>query len=111
MGPDLAFWLTLAAKMAVAAVFVILAMRVAERAGPLIGAMVATLPLSAAPAYIFVALDHDSTFIALGLFVSIGWNLSILMIRGRSVAAQSAVIKLSDPSSSEVNSSEQKSAS
>ena len=36
----------------------------AERAGPLIGGLVATLPISAGPVYIFLALDHDAHFIA-----------------------------------------------
>ena len=64
MPPDLAFLLSLGLKMAVAASFVIFASFTAERAGPLIGAMVASLPISAGPAYVFLALDHDSSFIA-----------------------------------------------
>jgi hypothetical protein len=71
---DLASWLTLAARMAATAAFVVLASRVAERGGPLFGAMVATLPLSAAPAYLFVALDHDSTFIAASALASLAAN-------------------------------------
>lgn len=64
MTPELAFWLALALKMAVTAGFVITAAAVAERAGPVIGALVATLPIAAGPAYVFLALDHDSAFIA-----------------------------------------------
>lgn len=64
MSPDLLFWLTLALKMAVTAGFVVLAARVAELAGPAIGALVATLPVAAGPAYFFVALDHDARFIS-----------------------------------------------
>ena len=52
MSPDLLFWLSLALKMAVTAGFVIAAAMVAERAGPAIGAMVATLPIAAGPAYV-----------------------------------------------------------
>ena len=59
MSPDLLFWLSLALKMAVTAGFVIAAAMVAERAGAAIGAIVATLPVAAGPAYVFVALDHD----------------------------------------------------
>lgn len=58
------FWLALAAKMAVTAAFVVAATGIAERAGPIIGGLVATLPVSAGPAYVFVSLDHDSAFIA-----------------------------------------------
>ena len=64
MSPDLLFWLSLVLKMAVTAGFVIAAAMVAERAGPAIGAIVATLPIAAGPAYVFVALDHDATFIS-----------------------------------------------
>src|ERR1700754_4710596 len=64
MSPDLIFWLSLVLKMAVTAGFVIGAAMVAERAGAAIGAIVATLPVSAGPAYVFVALDHDAAFIA-----------------------------------------------
>jgi uncharacterized membrane protein (GlpM family) len=64
MSPDLVFWLSLVFKMAVTAGFVIVAAMVAERAGPAIGALVATLPIAAGPAYVFVALDHDAAFIS-----------------------------------------------
>jgi uncharacterized membrane protein (GlpM family) len=64
MSPDLLFWLSLALKMAVTAGFVIVAAMVAERAGPAVGALVATLPVAAGPAYFFVALDHDAQFIS-----------------------------------------------
>lgn len=64
MPPDLYFALTLIVKMAVTAGFVVVATVVAERAGPVIGAMVATLPISAGPVYVFLAMDHDAPFIA-----------------------------------------------
>jgi hypothetical protein len=64
MSPDLAFILLLVAKMAVSACFVAAASFVAERAGVVMGAMVASLPISAGPAYVFLAMDHDAAFIA-----------------------------------------------
>ncbi|MGA8469659.1 MAG: hypothetical protein WB721_12550, partial [Pseudolabrys sp.] len=64
MSPDLYFALTLVVKMAVTAAFLLAATITAERAGPLIGGLVATLPISAGPVYIFLALDHDAHFIA-----------------------------------------------
>ena len=64
MSPDLYFALTLIVKMAVTAGFLLVATVTAERAGPLIGGLVATLPISAGPVYIFLAIDHDAHFIA-----------------------------------------------
>src|SRR6187549_945286 len=71
MSPDLIFWLSLVLKMAVTAGFVIAAAMVAERAGAAIGAIVATLPIAAGPAYVFVALDHESAFISASAIGSI----------------------------------------
>lgn len=64
MSPDLYFTLTLIVKMIVTAAFLLAATVTAERAGPLIGGLVATLPIAAGPSYIFLALDHDAQFIA-----------------------------------------------
>jgi hypothetical protein len=64
MSPDLLFLLSLAVKMAVTALFVVVATYAAERAGPVVGGMIATLPLAAGPAYIFLALDHGPEFIS-----------------------------------------------
>ena len=78
MSPDLYFALTLVVKMAVTAAFLLAATITAERAGPLIGGLVATLPISAGPVYIFLALDHDAHFIAqsaLGSFVTNAYNI------------------------------------
>lgn len=66
--------LALAAKLAITAAFVVGAARAAERAGPLIGAMVATLPIAAGPAYVFLALDHDAGFIAASALASLAAN-------------------------------------
>jgi len=74
MSPDLLFWLALAAKMAVTAGFVVLATATAERAGPLVGALVATLPIAAGPAYVFLALDHEASFIAGAALASLAVN-------------------------------------
>lgn len=68
--------LLLAAKMAAAAASVVLASLVAERSGPLIAAMVATLPVSAGPIYIFLAIDHGDAFIAEATVASMGANLA-----------------------------------
>src|SRR5215472_6305904 len=78
MSPDLSFALSLIVKMAVTAGFLLMATITAERAGPLIGGLVATLPISAGPVYIFLALDHDAHFIAqsaLGSLVTNSFNI------------------------------------
>jgi hypothetical protein len=74
MSPDLIFFLSLAIKMAVSALFVVVAVYSAERAGPVVGAMVATLPVSAGPTYIFLSLDHDATFMANAALASFVMN-------------------------------------
>ncbi len=76
MAPDTLFWFSLALKMAVTAGFVVLATRAAERAGPVVGAMIATLPIAAGPAYVFVALEHDAAFVAQGALASMVANVA-----------------------------------
>ena len=60
---ELNLWV-LAAKVAAAMTIVVTAARVAERAGPFLGAMIATLPVSTGPIYVFLALEYNSAFIA-----------------------------------------------
>src|SRR6266852_2745171 len=74
MSPELAFILTLALRMAITAAFVVTASVITERSGPAIGALVATLPISAGPSYVFLALDHDAAFIAEGALASLPIN-------------------------------------
>ena len=80
MSLDLTFFLMLAVRMAVAAGFVVSASVVAERSGPAIGALVATLPISAGPAYVFLALDHDAAFIAQGALASLPINAATIVL-------------------------------
>ena len=99
MSPDLYFALTLVVKMAVTAAFLLAATITAERAGPLIGGLVATLPISAGPVYIFLALDHDAHFIAqsaLGSLVTNANNMIFavvyaLLAQNRSLAVSFGV--------------------
>ncbi len=94
MPPDSAFILTLALRMAVTAAFVVSASVITERSGPVIGALVATLPISAGPSYVFLALDHDAAFIAEGALASLPINAAtiffaltyIVLAQRRSVA-------------------------
>lgn len=80
MSPELTFFLMLGLRMAVAAAFVVTASFIAERSGPAIGALVATLPISAGPAYVFLALDHDAVFIAQGALTSLPINAATLSL-------------------------------
>src|SRR5436305_4235183 len=80
MSPELAFILSLALRMAVAAAFVVIASMITERSGPAIGALIATLPVSAGPAYIFLALDHDDAFIAQSALASLPMNAATVLM-------------------------------
>jgi hypothetical protein len=80
MSPDLAFILTLALRMAITAAFVVSASVVTERSGPVLGALVATLPISAGPSYVFLALDHDAAFIAEGALASLPVNAATIFL-------------------------------
>ena len=96
MSPDLYFALTLIVKMAVTAGFLLVATVTAERAGPLIGGLVATLPISAGPVYIFLALDHDAHFIAQGALGSLVTNaLNVLFAVTYALLAQKRSLTVS----------------
>ncbi|HEY8566130.1 MAG TPA: hypothetical protein VIL65_11560 [Beijerinckiaceae bacterium] len=71
------FWPSLAAKMATSAAIVVAASRVVERTGPLVGALVATLPVSAGPAYLFLGLEHGADFVAASALTSLATNVGV----------------------------------
>jgi hypothetical protein len=96
MSSSLLFWLALASKMAVTAAFVVLATVTAERAGALVGALVATLPVAAGPAYVFLALDHDAAFIAESALASLAVNaVTAIFALTYAAAAQTRGLALS----------------
>lgn len=79
----------LAAKVACAVLIVITAARAAERAGPFFGAMIATLPVSTGPVYVFLAIDHDVGFIAQAAVMSVaGTTATVAFVAGHAFAAQ-----------------------
>ncbi|MGY4456973.1 hypothetical protein ACVWYI_000933 [Bradyrhizobium sp. LB13.1] len=80
MSPDLHFILFLLLRMAIAAAFVVTASVITERSGPVIGALVATLPISAGPSYVYLALDHDAAFIAQGALSSLPVNAATIFM-------------------------------
>jgi uncharacterized membrane protein (GlpM family) len=69
-----AFWLSVLMKMAAAAVVVIIASTVAERAGPYLGGLIAALPVSAGPAYVFLAIQTDDAFVGQSALGSVAGN-------------------------------------
>ena len=76
MSPEIFYWLVIAVKMAIAASVVIAATIATERAGPLIGALVATLPVSAGPSYFFLAFEQDAAFFSQSALGSLLLNAS-----------------------------------
>jgi len=53
---------------------------ITEKSGPVIGALIATLPISAGPSYVFLALDHDAAFIAEGALASLPINAATIFL-------------------------------
>jgi hypothetical protein len=85
---ELNLW-ALATKVVGAVTIVVAAARAAERAGPFLGAMIATLPVSTGPIYVFLALDYDAAFIAQAAMTSVASTAAIVaFIAGHAVAAQ-----------------------
>src|SRR5215468_11820283 len=80
MSVDPTFILILSVRMAIAAAFVVSASIVTERSGPVIGALIATLPISAGPSYVFLAIDHDAAFIAEGALASLSINAATIFL-------------------------------
>jgi hypothetical protein len=80
MSPEFTFLLTLALRMVITAAFVVTASVITEKSGPVIGALVATLPISAGPSYVFLALDHDAAFIAEGALASLPVNAATIIL-------------------------------
>lgn len=76
MYPEIYFWLAIAVKMAIGASVVIAATVAAERAGPLIGALIATLPVSAGPSYFFLAFEQEAAFFSQSALGSLLLNAS-----------------------------------
>ena len=70
------FWLAL--KLLLTAGVVVTASIIVERAGPLIGALVVTLPVTVWPAYLFLSLDHDPAYLA----ASAGAGLAVNAVSG-----------------------------
>lgn len=69
-----AFLLVILLRATVAAVVVVGASMLAEMVGPFWGGLIVSLPISAGPAYVMLALQHDAAFIAAGALGSLAAN-------------------------------------
>jgi hypothetical protein len=58
------FALSLIPKMVLIALVVVASTSIAEKAGPVVGGLIATLPISSGPVYFLLALDHGPDFIS-----------------------------------------------
>lgn len=80
------FWLALAVKAVLTATIVVGALATAEAAGPFWGGLIASFPISAGPAYVLLALQHDDRFIAASALESFAvntatWLFLLVLIR------------------------------
>ena len=71
------FWYAVALKAAMTATIVIVASVAAERSGPFLAALIASLPTAAGAAYIILALEHPPAFIAAGAVGSMAANAAV----------------------------------
>jgi len=79
----------LALKIACAIVIVVTASRATERAGPFLGAMIATLPVSTGPIYAFLAIDHGAQFISDSALMGVaGTTATVAFVAMHAVVAQ-----------------------
>ena len=69
-----ALWVPILTKAVSTALVVVLASALAEVVGPFWGALVASLPVSAGPAYVFLAMQHDRGFVAASALTSFAAN-------------------------------------
>ena len=67
-------WLSLLAKAVTTALLVVIASVLAEALGPLWGALIISLPVSAGPAYVFLAMQHGGDFVAVSALSSAAAN-------------------------------------
>jgi hypothetical protein len=67
-------WVPLIAKAIATSLLVVSASILAESLGPFWGALIASLPVSAGPTYVFLAIGHDSAFVAASALSSFAAN-------------------------------------
>ena len=67
-------WLVPLVRAVATALLVVSASAIAEALGPFWGALVASLPVSAGPAYVFLAMQHGAEFVAASALSSCAAN-------------------------------------
>ena len=93
-----ALWLPLLAKMLATGLIVVAASVAAERAGPLFGGLIASLPVAAGPGYVFLALQAPADFIAASALMSLVANAAMppfLLVLSRLTPRCSPTVALS----------------
>ena len=68
------FWLPMLTKAVATALLVVSASALAEALGPFWGALIGSLPISAGPAYVFLAMQHGPDFVAASALSSLAGN-------------------------------------
>jgi len=68
------FWLPAAFRALATALLVVSASALAEAVGPFWGALVASLPVSAGPTYVFLSMQHDAGFVSASALASLAAN-------------------------------------
>ena len=66
-------------RATITAIVVVLASVIAEAAGPVLGALAASLPVSAGPTYVFLALTHDASFVSVSALGSFAANAATIV--------------------------------
>jgi hypothetical protein len=74
---ELIFWYGLALKMVLTAIVVVVTSVAVERAGAFIGALIAALPTAAGAAYVILAIEHPSSFIAASAIGSVAVSAAV----------------------------------
>ncbi len=90
-------WLPPLVKALATALLVVSASAVAEALGPFWGALIASLPVSAGPAYVFLAMQHNADFVAASALSSFAANAAtglFLIVYGRLASGSSAMRSL-----------------
>ena len=79
-------WLPAVVRALATALLVVSASALAESAGPFWGAFVASMPMSAGPTYVFLAMQHEPAFVAASALTSCAANAAaglFLIVYGR----------------------------
>ncbi len=84
-------------RMVLVAVFVVTVAMIAERLGPFLGAMVASLPLYTGPVYLLLALEHEPAYLAAAAVASLaicGANPVFVVIYAMLSRTQGALVSV-----------------